>query len=401
MQILLYKSGCLMNPNLKKLLILFLSLPFLILSCTKKKESSYFRTEIVNGVKVVHNFQASQDKAFKQIEFVEDLSIGVDECDENYMFSYPFDIDSDSHGNIYVFDFTERTIKKYDDKDFFQKNLGRKGQGPGEFDWPYGFCISAQDLIYVADSGERKIEILNSDGVYQKAIRLKSFIEQISINNKDELIIHCSESTQEDEDTRRRMSKIGKYDAQNEKLEYFFSKEKPLFRNIQSEEYSIRIPYERFDIDSKGNVYVGTTNEYEIQVYSPDGELMMRFSREYTPIPIDREIKLKAMKQLSKSSFRINLQEYEKLIDCHPIFGSISVDENDRVWIRLFQPLGESDIREYASFDVFSSKGKYLFEVKINRDIIGQPVFKNGYVYTLARNELGYSRALRLKIIEH
>jgi len=46
------------------------------------------------------------------ISLKEDLSIGIDEGDENYMFSYPFDVDSDSHGNIYVLDFTERTIKK-------------------------------------------------------------------------------------------------------------------------------------------------------------------------------------------------------------------------------------------------------------------------------------------------
>ena len=388
--------------NITKILLipLFLTVLMMLISCQKQKLEWKGTIEEINGITVVKN---PKEPIYEEgmISLKEDLSIGVDEGDENYMFSYPFDIDSDSHGNIYVFDFTERTIKKFDRQGIFRKNLGRKGQGPGEFDRPYGFCISAQDLIYAADSGERKIEVLNSDGIYQKAIRLKNFIEQVSINNKDELIIHCSESTQEDGDMRRRMSKIGKYDAQNEKLEYFFSKKKPLFRDIQSEEYSIRIPYERFDTDSKGNVYVGTTNEYEIQVYSPDGELMMRFSKKYTPIPIDREIKAKAMKQLSKISLRINLQEYEKLIDCHPIFGSISVDENDRVWIRLFQPLGEDEVREHTSFDVFSSEGKYLFGVKINRDIIGQPVFKNGYVYTLARNESGYSRALRLKLIKH
>jgi len=381
-------------------IVFILSVFIIFVSCGQQKADWKGTIEEEDGVTVVKNpKEPIYDEGL--ISLKEDLSIGVDEGDENYMFSYPFDIDSDSHGNIYVLDFTEMTIKKYDNQGIFQKNLSRKGQGPGEFERPYGFCVSAQDLIYVADSGERKIEVLNSDGIYQKAIRLKNFIEQISINYKDELIIHCSESTQEDEDTRRRMSKIGKYDAQNETLEYFFSKKKPLFRNIQSDEYSIRIPYERFDTDSKGNVYIGTTNEYEILVYSPDGDLVMRFSKDYTPIPIEREIKAKAMKQLSKTSFRINLQEYEKLIDCHPIFGSISIDENDRAWIRLSQPPGEDDVREYTSFDVFSSEGKYLFEVKINRDILGQPVFKNGYVYTLARNESGYSRALRLKIIEH
>ncbi len=379
-------------------IILFLSVLMMFVCCQQQKAEWKGTIEEVNGVTVVKNpKEPIYDE--RMISLKEDLSIGVDEGDENYMFSYPFDIDSDSHGNIYVLDFTERTIKKYDKQGIFRKNLGRKGQGPGEFERPYGFCISAQDLIYAADS--RKIEILNSDGIYQKAIRLKNFIDQISINYENELIILWRESTQEDEDTRRRMSKIGKYDAQNETLEYFFSKEKPLYSDIQSEEYSIRIPYERFDTDSKGNIYVGTTNEYEMYVYSPGGELVLRFSREYTPFPIDREIKAKAMKQLSKSGFRINLQEYEKLIDCHPIFGSISVDENNRVWIKLFHPLGEDEVREYTFFDVFSSEGKYLFEVRINRDIIGQPVFKNGYAYTLARNESGYSRALRLKIIEH
>jgi len=89
------------------------------------------------------------------------------------------------------------------------------------------------------------------------------------------------------------------------------------------------------------------------------------------------------------------------MISFHPIFISISVDEKDRAWIGLFQPLGENEVKESSFFDVFSPDGEFLYEVKINRDIQRQLMFKNGNVYALAQNESGYSRVLRLRMEEN
>lgn len=43
--------------------------------------------------------------------FSDELIIGVEEGDENYIFSSPVDIDADSQGNIYILDIQECVIK--------------------------------------------------------------------------------------------------------------------------------------------------------------------------------------------------------------------------------------------------------------------------------------------------
>jgi len=92
-------------------IIIFLSASIMLVSCGKQKDAWKGTIEEEERVTVVKN---PKEPMYGEgmISLKEDLSIGIDEGDENYMFSYPFDVDSDSHGNIYVLDFTERTIKK-------------------------------------------------------------------------------------------------------------------------------------------------------------------------------------------------------------------------------------------------------------------------------------------------
>ena len=82
-------------------------------------------------------------------------------------------------------------------------------------------------------------------------------------------------------------------------------------------------------------------------------------------------------------------------------FTSISVDEKDRIWISLFQPPTENEEIQVSYFDIFSSDGEYQYRIGAEYNLQRQLVFKNGYVYALAQNESGYSRALRFKIVEN
>ena len=70
-----------------KTIVVFIVLLFFVFimffSCKKQKTEWKSKIEVVDGVKVVHNFQPEQNEAFKPIEFVENLSIGGEEVDEN------------------------------------------------------------------------------------------------------------------------------------------------------------------------------------------------------------------------------------------------------------------------------------------------------------------------------
>ncbi len=126
---------------MKRIVVSALIFLFLFQFCNKKSEIPSFETTMIDGVKVVRNFKVEPEKAYKEIEFLEDLSIGVVEGDENYMFNYPVNVDSDSEGNIYVLDYRDCVIKKYGPDGEFIKIIGGKGQGPGEFELAYCLFI--------------------------------------------------------------------------------------------------------------------------------------------------------------------------------------------------------------------------------------------------------------------
>jgi hypothetical protein len=385
--------------HLFRLVFLLLFVLVFAFSCGKQKAKWQGTIEEVDGITIVRN---PEEPLYpdKIINFEEDLSIGVEEGNENYMFSNPIDIDSDSEGNIYVLDLRELTIKKYDANGIFKKTIGRKGQGPGEFQYPYGFCIDGSDFIYITDAVNRRIDILDCEGVHQDTLVLDFSCSNISDYSENKLVVYYNLYKQRDEE-RRKVSKVGIFDIEQNKISDFYEIERPLFNSIQSKEYRIDLPSERFDVDSNGNLYIGNNDKYEINVYEPSGNKFLIFSKLREPIPLDPEIKAKALKQLSKSSFPTDLGEYENLIKYHSFFNSLSIDENDRIWIKLFQLFDENETKRFSLYDIFSTDGKYLFTTKIDRGISGQLIFKNGFAYGLTRDELGYSKAVRLRVSEN
>jgi hypothetical protein len=91
-----------------------------------------------------------------------DLEIGVSDGDENYMFGGIIDVEVDSQENIYVLDWKNKTVKKYDKSGKFLHNIGQKGQGPGEFSSILvDSCLDRNDRLYVVEL--RKVHIFDEN----------------------------------------------------------------------------------------------------------------------------------------------------------------------------------------------------------------------------------------------
>ena len=93
------------------------------------------------------------------------VSIGVAEGDERYMFSRVNGITRTRTGNFFVTDGgREPALKLFDSTGQFIRRLGRRGNGPGEFEYLTSPFAYRGDSIAVWDLGQRRINVYDSNG---------------------------------------------------------------------------------------------------------------------------------------------------------------------------------------------------------------------------------------------
>jgi hypothetical protein len=90
------------------------------------------------------------------------------------MFRQVTDMAWDSAGNTYISDgYVNSRVAKADKDGVWLKSWGEPGNKPGQLDTPHSIAIDAQNNVYVADRGNRRIQVFDADG---------KFLRQITIN---------------------------------------------------------------------------------------------------------------------------------------------------------------------------------------------------------------------------
>ncbi|HEU5451581.1 MAG TPA: peptidyl-alpha-hydroxyglycine alpha-amidating lyase family protein, partial [Terriglobales bacterium] len=89
------------------------------------------------------------------------------------MFRQVTDIAWDSAGNSYVSDgYINSRVAKYDKNGNWVKSWGEPGDQPGQFNTPHSIAVDAQDHVYVADRGNRRIQVFDTDGKFLREIKI-------------------------------------------------------------------------------------------------------------------------------------------------------------------------------------------------------------------------------------
>jgi sugar lactone lactonase YvrE len=76
-------------------------------------------------------------------------------------FDGPYDVAIDSQNNVYVTDFVNDRIQKFDSDGNFITTWGSAGSGEGQFDGPYGVATDSQNNVYVTDYGNDRIQVFS------------------------------------------------------------------------------------------------------------------------------------------------------------------------------------------------------------------------------------------------
>jgi len=83
------------------------------------------------------------------------------------MFRQVTDVAWDSAGNTFISDgYVNSRIAKVDKDGNWLKSWGEPGDQPGQFSAPHSIAVDAQNNIYVADRGNRRIQVFDSNGQF-------------------------------------------------------------------------------------------------------------------------------------------------------------------------------------------------------------------------------------------
>ena len=392
-------------------LLMFLTFP--VFSTQEKntnKESS--------GVEVISNpnLPIYKDGIKLRIVFKEELSIGQIEGDENYMFGTGISFTTDKNGNFYVTDYDKSSILKYSPEGNYLLSIGRKGQGPGEFQSMSVARFDKDGFLYVTDSSNRRISFFNKDGEFLRQIPLSERFIDLYINSEGFYAARKGGMVQE-EKAMKQISVFGLFDSELELIGEIYTDEietpLPSGRDESSivqylaNSLSILVfkPQGWLVLDENDLTYFGYPDNYEINIYSQQGKLQKIIKRDYEPFRInknDKESYLKYMGDelfsqgtipqgtLKKALEKIKFPQYK------PAFQTFILMENGWLFVIV-----DSIPNEYALIDLFDQKGKYIaqFELTIPAEGI---FFNNGKAYAVAvENDYQFVKRYSYEIQEY
>jgi len=387
--------------KIKLKLILTIAIFFFILAnCTKTKitEKAEWRGEIEyeNGVKVVKN---PADPVYGEIllDLEEDLSIGRED-DANYMFYAVRKIDVDDQGNIYVLEGRNCRLQKFDRTGQYLQTIGRKGQGPGEFQKPSWFFLGEENNIYVSEYV--KIHIFNGKGEYIKSILLSNLTTEFSIAPDENIFGIASIKTEQESnqcilkmDSKGKMIKnISKFAAMVPVTRKGTGKMVMAF--VVSHEYNPDLYFSR-TVNNK-HLYAHSL-EYSLFQVDLEGNLELIIKKEEPQHAISQEEKNKIYSRFSEIEEKWPkgvVKEAVQFPSHRPYFSRIATDERGRIYVRRVKPA--IDESEEVEFDIFSKEGYYLYKTRLP---FTPEVIKNGYFYDhYSSEETGEVRIKRYKV---
>ncbi len=377
-----------------KIAVVLLLLKILLITSGCSNKDYPVKIEIINGISIYQNPNYPKIKN-PTVQLKEELAIGIEEGDENYLFYMPNDVAVDSKENIYVLEYGNCRLQVYNKNGNYLRTISRKGQGPGEIWAPTGLDIDKHDNIYLVDSIMRRVTILNPDGTYNNNFSIETgFPMHLFVDGQGSIFISKYQSQVKVNSGFSLQNIISIYDSNGKCLHNFeesIGVSRQQFKTSTAV-ISTGIPFSPttvWTINSEGHCYIGVSSKYEISVYNKQGEIVQKFGVNRSPKPIKQKDKDEALEKMNKvpSNFKKDIV----FNDVKPFFYGFIADHQGNIWI-LTEFNNQS--KEYT-YDVFNAEGIYSMKVTLSQ----RPrLFKDGFMYTIESTEKGYKQVKKYKI---
>jgi hypothetical protein len=381
---------------------LFLWLP----AC--KKEAAGPKVETIDCVIYVHN-PATPLHPRRTVAFEEDFTFKEkDEAGEIRIYK-PGRFIVDGQGNVYIEDDSDMAIKVFDPQGKYLRAIGRKGNGPGEFENIGYLFILPDGRLMVTDYGNRRTSFLDTDGKYLSSFQWRRSMGQVHLASDTSITL--SEYIYSEEKSELWIKTVDQSGEEVINFGQFTQAESKTLRQ-GSMMMGTTVPWSPSSVfagDQKRQwLYHCLNIKYVIEAYDSQGKLFRKIDRPYEPVPVtDEDInKIKSEYADRPDSPFAKLIEQMTFPEVKTVTERMLVDSDGNLWVETNEEMinqeGEEKEKKtqekpLKAYDIFNSDGVY--ENRVWTDI--RPIlFANGKMYRLVEDEeTGLRQLKRYRII--
>jgi hypothetical protein len=363
-----------------------------------------------------------------------DLDIGAAEGEPAYEFSRITSIAVGKDGTIYVVNGASASIRAFTPQGKFLRELGRRGNGPGEFQSPGALRVMG-DTLHLHDGMLRRTSLLDAKGElltsWQTAADPQTrtmFITHAAVPGG--WIVSHSEGISPAAGEMKQITVPFFFTTEPEKG--FQAKRQPLVSFPYYPLYGILItggpggntasaplfaPIPRYGFDNLGRMYLARGQDYRIEVYDQTGKVVRTITRPHTPVPITDKLIADYRKEVSTYYDTARAQHSEWHIGRSasdgkgklptgknlPALGMLYVSPQGTVLVERpdLRPnplLPELPLAlnkpQPAVYDLFDSAGRFIGSVRLGANFRPRAVTENA-ILGVERDELDVEHVVR------
>ncbi|MCH8287430.1 hypothetical protein IIB79_13065, partial [candidate division KSB1 bacterium] len=271
--------------------IIYKSINILVITLLSVGSLEAQTIEIVDGVRIVHNEKPKWgNNPQVELRFARQI-VEFNSTDDNFIFGRIIDLAVDAVDNIYLVDYQNFRIQKFDPEGRFLKTYGsgRKGQGPAEFEYPSRISIGSDGSLYISDYKKKLLIVLNQDGSEKRRFMPESnYFEKFMLNSKDQIIMPGSNRISPEDLIRMQFQYSWEELQKMDFNPFMFSindndgkrlrefGQKKIFDEMRMNNLGNRY-YDA--IDKEDNFYVSFEVQNRIEKYSREGKLLLKIDR--------------------------------------------------------------------------------------------------------------------------
>ena len=383
-------------------------------------------TETIGDTTIVRTLSGSVWGA--EATLVPEVSIGELDGPAEYLLGRVGSIAVDDDRNVFVFDDQAQHVRVYDSAGVYVETLGRKGEGPGEFNRAEFIAVLPDGRLVVRDPGNTRIQVFgpgpgeteewvyNAGNTYSGTplytdARGRTFLSARDVSRPDDFVMqilvlgpdgtHVDTLPEPSSELRRPSLRAEAGSGGSMRM------------------MSMSVPFTPgfiWAVHPNGHFLTGASSDYRIDLARDPG--VLRIERTVDPVPVSAAERTHHRERAERS-----LRRYQSdwswsgppIPDYKPFFTELLAGRDGRIWVRLSaegrkienenhdpeNPRSEpATWVEPTRYDVFEPDGTYLGTVASPDDFYPdlRPVFDGNHVWAVTRDDLGVERVVRYRI---